>query len=307
MSKDQLILVTGATGMQGGETVKALLESGFKVRALVRDPQSAVAQALQERGVELAQGSFDDVQRLDAAMQGAYGVFSMQNVSPPDDTGAEIRHGGNLIAAAKEAGVQVFVHTSVARAGKQTEFAGWADGMWFADYWNSKSGVNDLVRASGLPYWTVLKPAYMLENFLPPKVDWMYPGLHTRVIETAMQPQTRLDVLSATDVGRFAAAAFADPARFHGEEIDIAAAKVTMDEMAEAISAATGDTVVAHSLPRDELVAKGYFAGLADSQVWSDTEGYRVDLARVALFGIAMESPQSWAKRNRDRFRFDPR
>jgi uncharacterized protein YbjT (DUF2867 family) len=119
-------------------------------------------------------------------------------------------------------------------------------------------------------------------------------------------PETRLDVLSATDLGRFAAAAFADPARFAGEEIDLAAAKVTMGEMAQAITAATGQTVTAHSLAPDELVAKGYFAGLAGSQIWSNTEGYRVDLERAVSFGLSFESPQAWAVRNRDRFRFDP-
>lgn len=307
MVQVETVLVTGATGMQGGATVDALLAQGTTVRALVRDPQAAAAVALGARGVALRQGSFDDEASLIAAMQGVQGVFSMQNVSPPDDPGREIRHGASLVAAARKAGVQVFVHTSVARAGRQHEFAGWAEGRWPEGYWNGKSGVNDLVRASGLPHWTVLKPAYMLENFLPPKVAWMYPGFRGRVIETAMAPDAPLDVLAASDLGRFAAAAFADPARFAGQEIDLAAARVTMGELASYFSAATGETIVAQSLPPEELVARGYAPGLVDSQLWATVEGYRVDLARAASFGVALESPQDWALRNRARFRFDPR
>ncbi|MBB4614223.1 NmrA family NAD(P)-binding protein [Novosphingobium taihuense] len=306
MATDKIVLVTGATGMQGGAVVDALLDKGFKTRALVRDTNSAAARALAERGVETCQGSFDDVASLEAAMDGAYGVFSMQNVSLPDDPDSELRHGANLVDAARKTGVQVFVHTSVARAGRQSEFAGWSEGRWYEGYWNGKSGVNDIVRASGLPNWVIIKPAYMLENFLPPKVSFMYPGFGGKVIETAMSADARLDVVSATDVGRFAAAAFADPARFSGEEIDLAAAKVTMGEMAKFISDATGVSVSAHSFAPDDLVAKGYMPGLVDSQVWATVEGYQVDLDRAASFGVDLESPEAWAKRNSTRFQFDP-
>lgn len=307
MSQGFTILVTGATGMQGGATVTALLAAGFTVRALTRDPQSATAQALAARGVQLAQGGFDDRDSLIQAMRGAAGVFSMQNVSPPDDPSTEVRQGRNLVEAALQTGVSHFVHTSVARAGRQTEFAGWGAGRWPALYWDGKSGVNDVVSASGLPLWTILKPAYMLDNFLPPKAAHMYPGLRRRLIETAMAPDARLDVLSASDVGRFAAAAFANPDRFHGEAIDLAAAKVTMPEMAALISAATGETVTARTLSVEELVAKGYLPGLCDSQVWATLEGYQVDLERAASFGVAFDTPEQWAQRNRDRFQFDPR
>lgn len=303
MANERTILVTGATGMQGGATVDALLESGFSVRALARDPRSGAAQALAERGVAVHQGSFDDPASLRSAMAGAWGAFSMQNVSPPNDPEAEIRHGRALVEAALAAGIKMFVHTSVARAGRQAEFAGWAEGRWPLGYWNGKSGVNDVVRASGLPHWAIIKPAYMLENFLPPKAGFMYPGLKVRGrIETAMAPDARLDVIAASDVGLMAAAAFADPARFDRQEVDLAVARVTMAEMAEAISEVTGKTVLAETLSPDELTARGYHAGLVDSQVWATLEGYQVDLARAASFGVPLESPPDWISRNRTRF-----
>jgi uncharacterized protein YbjT (DUF2867 family) len=302
--QDRTILVTGATGAQGGGTVDALLAEGFCARALVRDPRSAAACALGDKGVELAQGNFDDSASLQAAMQGAYGVFSMQNVSPPDDIGAEVRHGAKLVEAALAAGVEVFVHTSVARAGRQTEFVGWSKGRWNEAYWNAKSAVIDLVRASGLPGWVILKPAYMFDNFLPPKVAFMYPSFAGRVIETAMGPDVRLDMLSAKDLGRFAAAAFVDSSRFLGEEIDLAAASVTMPEMAQYIGEASGHKVKAIFQQPETLIAKGYLPGVVDNQIWATAEGYRVDLDHAASFGVPFESPAAWANRNREHFRF---
>ena len=198
----------------------------------------------------------------------------------------------------------MFVHTSVARAGRQAEFAGWAQGRWNAAYWNAKSAVNDLVRASGLPGWVIFKPAYMLENFLPPKVAFMYPSFAGRLIETAMALHVRLDMLAARDIGRFATAAFINPSRFSGEEIDLAAASVTMLEMAQFISAASGQTVKAVCLQPEKLIAKGYLPGVVDNQIWASIEGYRVDLDRAASFGVAFESPAAWANRSREQFRF---
>lgn len=304
MPQVRTVLVTGATGMQGGATVEALRDAGFTVRALVRAPASPKAVALAAKGVVLAQGHFDDPTGLSRAMEGADGVFFMQNVSPPDDPGAEVRHGRNLVEAARQAGVTAFVHTSVARAGRQHEFAGWAEGRWPVGYWNGKSGVNDIVRDAGFARWTILKPAYMLDNFVPPKVVWMYPALRNRVIETAMAPDAKLDVLAASDVGRFVVAAFADPERLSGKEIDLACAKVTMPEVAQLISAATGVAVASRTHSAAELIEKGYVSGLVDSHLWANVEGYRVDIARAASFGISLETPKEWCNRNRARFAF---
>ena len=43
--EDRTILVTGATGQQGGAALKHLREKGFTVRALTRDPSKDAARA----------------------------------------------------------------------------------------------------------------------------------------------------------------------------------------------------------------------------------------------------------------------
>ena len=58
MNQSKLVLVTGATGNQGGACVEALLTRGHQVRALTRNSASPAAKRLRERGVEIAVGDF---------------------------------------------------------------------------------------------------------------------------------------------------------------------------------------------------------------------------------------------------------
>lgn len=76
---NRTILVTGATGTQGGAVVKQLLARGYHVRALCRDPESPTARALADRGVEVHRGDLDDRASIDAAVAGVHGVFGVQN------------------------------------------------------------------------------------------------------------------------------------------------------------------------------------------------------------------------------------
>src|SRR5690242_6452018 len=103
---NKLIAVTGATGQQGGAVARKLLAEGWKVRALTRDLDKPAAQELASLGAELVRGDMDDRAELDAAFQGVYGVFSVQNFWLPNvGYEGEIRQGNNVADAAREAGV----------------------------------------------------------------------------------------------------------------------------------------------------------------------------------------------------------
>lgn len=52
-NNQKLILVTGATGLQGGAVANEALKQGFNVRILVRDETSSKAQALVQKGQKL--------------------------------------------------------------------------------------------------------------------------------------------------------------------------------------------------------------------------------------------------------------
>jgi uncharacterized protein YbjT (DUF2867 family) len=117
----KVILVTGATGHQGGASARHLLANGWRVRALVRNPDDPTARALADSGVEVVQGDMIDRASLDRAMHGVYGVHSVQAYLPKDAAG-EIRQGTNVADAAKAAGVQHLVYSSAAGPEDPSEF-----------------------------------------------------------------------------------------------------------------------------------------------------------------------------------------
>lgn len=297
------ILVTGATGKQGGAVVRALLQAGRRVRALTRDPGSAAGQALAAQGVDVVKGDFDDLASLDAALAGVDGVFSVQMGSHPGDPETEIRTGKALVEAAHRANVHVFVHTSVARAGDHENFIGWDEGRWEPLYWKNKAAVNEMVKAQGFPHWVILKPALIMEDLVPPMADFMFPSLAERgQFETAIEPDTRLDWIAAQDIGAFAAAAFADPERFHGHEINLAAESVTLDELAAKMAEGIGKPVSAVTFSEEKMIARGHHAGVVSSQVWDNVEGYKVDLDAVRSWGVPLTTLDQFIKQHRDKF-----
>lgn len=288
------VLVTGATGAQGKAAARALLAAGHKVRALTRAPSSLDAQALAILGAEIAAGDFDDRASLAAACTGMTGLFSVQLPSPPDDPEREHRHGAALIGAARAAGIAVCVHTSVARADEEERFQGWREGRWPLSYWRGKSAVNALVRSAGFTHATILKPAFMMDNFVLPKVAHMMPPLAQGRIVSAMAPDTRLDLIAAADIGIFAAAAFADPSRFAGADIPLAAESLTMADVAAIMTRIGGRPVEAIHVDASTAMALGLHAGVVDSQLWAAAEGYKVDIAALARWGITLTGFADW-------------
>ena len=297
------ILVTGATGKQGGAVVTALLQAGRPVRAMTRDPSSSAARALAARGVEIVKGDFHDPASLDAALTGVEGVFSMQTGSQPNDPDNEIVTGRALIEAAIRGGVDTVVHTSVARAGDQESFVDWDKGRWEPLYWNGKAAVIDMVKAQGFRHWVVLKPAMIMEDIVPPQADLQFASLRERGrFETAIAASTGIDWIAAQDIGAFAAAAFMNPARFHGHEIDLAAETFTLPEVAAKIAKATGKPVSAVTLSEEEMLAKPYGELMYQHESWNNVEGYKVDLAAARSWGVPLTTLDEFIAQNRDKF-----
>jgi len=234
MDSSGTILVTGATGAQGGATARRLLARGRRVRFLTRDPGRAAARALAAAGAQAAQGDLPDAASIAAALQGVAAVFSVQ---VPDSTGndTERRHGFALVQAARAAGVAQFVHTSVAQTGRHAGFPGWDSGRWSNKYWTDKWDIEEAARNAGFTHWTVLQPAFMMDNLARPKSGFMFPHLARGEVLTALRPDTRLHFIAADDVGTFAAAALDHPARWHGLTLPLATEALTMSEVASSL------------------------------------------------------------------------
>ncbi|MBD1864944.1 MULTISPECIES: NmrA/HSCARG family protein [Trichocoleus] len=263
INTERLILVTGATGNQGSAIARHLLQRGnFKVRALVRDPNKPASLALQQAGAELAVGDLNDRTSLDRALQGAYGVFSLQIFQDGVDT--EIRQGKTVADAASSAGIQHFVYSSVGSAERNTGIP----------HFDSKFQVEEYIRASELPY-TILRPVFFFYNY-----NMMRSMVETGTLFQPLSPETKLQQLSEEDYGEMVADVFDRPAEFMHREIELASVDMTMPEIAAAFSRVLGKTVEYQQIPF-EAFEQQIGEELTIMYRWFENVGYAADLAQL--------------------------
>lgn len=291
------VLVIGATGKQGGATARALLNRGVAVRALVRDTSADAALALRERGAELVRGDLDDPASLLAAAKGADGVFSIPFPDLTDPQGdAELRRGRNVIEAARRAGVSHLVHSSVAGAGEfHRNQPGWAEGRWDRHYWESKAGIDELVRTGGFAHWTVLKPATFMENLLG--WSYLFGDWSSGTIVTGFAQDTRIAWITVDDIGEAAATAFTNPGKLDGMDVELAGDMRTMTEVAAILSEATGRTITAPVLTPQEAVEHGLPAFMISfvEQINENGSPARPEIAQA--LGLTTTDLRTWARR----------
>ena len=288
------ILVTGATGTQGRAVVRHLLAGGRRVRALTRNIEGQAARELAHLGVELAPGDLESIDALAASMRGIEGVFSVQ---VPGE--GEIRQGRNLVTAAKAAGARTFVHSSVARAGDHEKFTTQPDIYIDLLYWRAKREVERIVEAAGFEAALILRPAFMMDNFVLPKAAYMFPGLAAGRIATAIEPATRLDLIAADDIGAIAAAAFVDPAGFAGQHVDLAAQSLTIQEIGTALAQCWLRTVRVETVSPSEAIARGLAPGWVAMQQWLNAQGYCVDISAASGWGVRLTGFGEWLQAQR--------
>ncbi|GLW20594.1 hypothetical protein Mame01_06370 [Microbispora amethystogenes] len=301
MSTDSApVLVTGATGRQGGATARALLANGVPVRALVRDPTSARARAVEELGAELVTGDLNDRDSVVRAARGARGVFSVQ--MPPIkgdayDFEGEVAQAVNLVEGALAAGVPQFVHTSVTGAGRHTEAPGWAEGRWASiePALSAKAEAQERVRKAGFTRWTIIKPGFFMENFLPSTAYLLPRGVEGGIV-TVLRPGTRLSLVAAGDIGAAAAAAFAEPDRFHEVELELAGDHLAMTDIAEVLSRVLGTELAAPDMTMEEAIAAGMPGAGVTSHEYIDTVGQPARPEYARAFGIPLTTFEEWAR-----------
>ena len=203
------IVVTGATGRQGGAVARHLLSDGWRVRALTRKPEGAPARRLASLGAEVIKVNLVDRASLRPAFAGAYGVYSVQNPMIGGVDG-EVVQGRNVADVAREAGVSHVVYGS---AGIDSTPTG-------VPSWDSKLAVEDHMRALGLPL-TVLRPMAFME--LMTDKD-LYPAVAMwHLMPKFAGEALPIGWICVDDVGAIAARAFATPDAFIGADLRLTA------------------------------------------------------------------------------------
>jgi len=276
-SSERTVLITGATGKQGGALARHLVGKGFALRAMTRNPGGDAAKALAARGIEVVSGDLDDASSLERAVTGAWGVFAVQNTWEAG-VAKEEEQGKRIAKIARDKGVEHFVYTSVGSAHLRTGIP----------HFDNKSRVEDTVRSLKFPSHVILRPVFFMENLPSP---WFLNG---DKLVTAMQPTTKLQMIASDDIGRFAARAFTHAGELKGREIDIAGDAATMPETAAVLAKALGRPIEFVQLPIAEVRKNSEdFALMLE---WFDREGYGVDIAALErTYDLRMTKLAEWA------------
>ncbi|MGP3918949.1 NmrA/HSCARG family protein [Nonomuraea sp. 10N515B] len=273
-----LILVAGATGNQGGAVVDALVEhpDKWRVRALTRDPSGAPAQALVARGVEVVAGDMADKETLKQALNGAYGVFGVQNSRTAGLKG-EVQQGITLIDAARAAGVEHFVYASV----------GGAERVRGIPHFDTKWEIEQHLRTIGLPA-TVLRPTTFMDVF-----TMRGASVGLGMMAAALGTRKSLQMVAVPDIGIFTRLAFERPDAYAGQALELAGDQLTVPQIAAALKAA-GRRGRYVRVPRVLLRAMGKEARML---FWFAESGYDADIPALRKQHPGLLTLKAWLAR----------
>jgi uncharacterized protein YbjT (DUF2867 family) len=274
---ERTILVTGATGHQGGATLRHLANKGFRLRAVTRKPDSDAGKALAKHA-EVVKADFDDPKSIEKALEGAWGVFAVQNTWEAG-VEKEEEQGKHIAKLAKEKGVQHFVYTSVGSAHRKTGIP----------HFDNKWRIEETVRGLKFPSHVILRPVYFMENLLAPHT------LQGDKLVVSIDPKTKLQMIAVDDIGKFGALAFEKASELNGQEIDIAGDSVTLPEAAATLSKSMGKKIEHQNIPIEAV--RQFSEDLAIMLQWFDRVGYDADIASLPKkYGIKPRTLEEWTR-----------
>lgn len=280
------IVVTGATGLQGGAVVRHLLANKWHVRAVTRNPASKPSQALSALGAEVVQGDMAEPRTLVPIFTGACGLFSVQN---PVLSGIEeeIHQGKNVAMVAKQSGIEHIVYGS---AGIGIHGTG-------VPSWESKMVIEDYMKSLRLPL-TILRPMAFMELMTAKK---FFPAMSTWQVMPALMGGDRPVVwLCADDFGLIVAKMFAEPDRFIGQELQLASDVHSIDECREIYREVMGKLPPRFPMPA-WLFARFGFVGkdLTTMWRWLRTATFALDTSTARAIHPNALSVRTWLEQQK--------
>ena len=263
-STPRFVLVTGATGQQGGAVARALLERGHRVRGLTRNTDSQSARQLAAIGAEIVEGDFSNRDTLAAAASGVDSIFLM---TTPFESGVgeETKQGLMMTDVAREAGVGHLVFSSVASADQNTGIP----------HFDSKYEVEKAIVASGIPY-TIVAPVFFMENIMAP---WTLDSMKEGKMALAMPGDVPLQHVATQSIGEFVRALIEQRDDVFGRRFDIASDELDGQTAAAIISSDAGKPIVYEGFPPAYLREQSEdFAIMFE---WFDSVGYSVNVEEL--------------------------
>ncbi len=317
MSDKKVIAVIGATGAQGGGLARAILEDkdgSFSLRAVTRAPDSDSAQALAAMGAEVVRADMDDKGSLERAFSGAYGAFCITNFWETFSPDLEKKQAGNLAEAAKAAGVQHVIWSTLEDTRKWVPVED--DRMptlmehYKVPHFDGKGEADAIFQELGVPTTNLLTSFYW-DNLIH---FGMGPQRGEDGSLTLSLPlgEKKLPGIAVEDIGRAAYGIFKGGSNYIGKTVGIAGEHLTGAEMAEALTNAFGETVNYFAVPFDVYRSLG-FPGADDLgnmfQFKHDFEDYFCGarpIENTRSLNPGLQSFDSWLAENKDRISLDP-
>jgi uncharacterized protein YbjT (DUF2867 family) len=286
MSNENVVLVTGGTGSQGGATVTHLLAAKkVRVRVLTRNLESPKAKSLAALGVELVKGDFEDVASLRTALAGVSAAFSVQQWTEKGGTAAEELNGKRFADAVKASGSPHLVYSSAEGAERKSGLG----------HYESKWAIEQHIRDLKLPA-TILRPVGFMDALGVPA---MQRGMYIGMFRANWGVSPRVQFVATYDIGWFAARALEDPERYAGRVIPLAG-----DELNVADIIRTFKTVIGHKpwvAPIPAFVAKMMMPKeFADMFRWIREKGFEADIAQVRQEYPQLLTFAGWLKKYTD-------
>jgi uncharacterized protein YbjT (DUF2867 family) len=254
------ILVTGATGQQGGSLARLLLQKKHKVYALTRNTQSAAAQDLRNKGANIVKGDLDDSDSLERVVKDVGSIFLM-GTPFEDGTEGEIRRGKLMADISKENSIEHLVYSSVANADKNTRIP----------HFESKYKVEQHVKNLGIPY-TIIGPTFFMENLLGP-------GLENGQLALPLSPSSVLQQSALQNIAEFSALVLERRKPFLGKRIDIASDEVTGEQAAKILSNELGQRVKYVHIPLEQVYQAS--EDMARMYEWYERVGTGIDITSL--------------------------
>jgi len=223
------ILVSGATGQQGGAVVKALLNDGHQVIGITRNTESSKAKKLTEQGVEMVSVNFTEKESLIKIMKNVDTVFAM---TTPFEAGleAEVIQGVTMANAAEEAGVGHFIFSSVSDADRETGIP----------HFDSKYRVEKHLITLDLNY-TIIAPVYFMENLLMPYI--LDAVKKDGVLRMAMPGNIPLQQISTEDIGKFVCLVVNEREKMFSKRMNLAGDELNGDSAAKILTEILGKEI----------------------------------------------------------------
>eukprot|EP00118_Oscarella_pearsei_P014850 m.129930 g.129930 ORF g.129930 m.129930 type:complete len:300 (+) comp38002_c0_seq2:110-1009(+) len=292
----KLVTVFGATGAQGGPVASALLQRGFKVRAITRNPDGDKAKALKSAGMEVAKASLDDVASLGPAISGSYGVFILTNFWEFLDVKREVDQGKNAVDACKAAGVKHVVFSGLEPTEKLSGIR--------VPHFEGKAVIGEyLLKESGLPYKTIVRYPGYWDNFLTAtKAQKQEDGSFDIPYPVGEHP---LHGIAVADGGPCVASIFESPEKFSGKIVGLSSSCEKMSDYAAVLSKHLGKQFKPTSMTWQEFAKLPLPAAddLGAMFAFYQTEHFHRDIALTKELNPQVQSFEEFVVANLDKFK----